>query len=166
MTRSSRSTNHSWTNRLMEREIASVRPDWPGPMQHLILGLLSTYRCRLSDFFLHEQVMLLHVILGRGEQLFRAHDRSLFFWHHTNGCWLRSEGARVCFRGGVFVDAGRSVPFIANECCESGRRAATNWDLAKRRCTDVASFSNGQSRQQNLLMIDTAWAGPEPDERG
>ena len=69
---------------MIEREIASVRPDWLGPMQHLILGLLSTYRCRLSDVFLHEQVMLLHVILEA--------NGSPFFWHHTNGCWLRFEG--------------------------------------------------------------------------
>ena len=104
---------------MIEREIASVRPDWLGPMQHLILGLLSTYRCRLSDVFFARtgDATARHFGGERVSVLLASHKRLLV---EVRGAIAR---ARLCFRQGAFADAGRFVPFIANEICGSGRQA-------------------------------------------
>ena len=79
----------------LEREVSKPlhgRPAWPRELQHLAVGLLVTYRWRLSDVFMREHVEMLHMILGRGERLLVAHERQPYFWNNTVGCWNQYEG--------------------------------------------------------------------------
>ena len=76
----------------MGRWIAEQRPDWPSDLRHVALGALALYRCRLSDVFLHEYALILHIIMGCGDELMRVHDGIPFFWNETEGVWHKYEG--------------------------------------------------------------------------
>ncbi|MCP4241948.1 MAG: hypothetical protein GY772_15440, partial [bacterium] len=72
--------------------IVAAHPSWPPEMQHLALVALHVYKCRLTDVYMREYVMLTHVILGMGRELLRAHDRTAYTWNNLHGVWHRFEG--------------------------------------------------------------------------
>ncbi len=64
----------------VEKFIEENHPNWPSDLKHLALIALHIYKCRLADVHMREYVMLTLVILGRGWELIRAHDRTAYIW--------------------------------------------------------------------------------------
>ena len=62
----------------MQRLIADMYPHMHPRVQHLALVAVHVYKLRLMSVWLREHVMLAHVILGKGEELLRAHERCTY----------------------------------------------------------------------------------------
>ena len=70
--------------------ISCTRPRSTGPVQISICK--NKCRFELHHFF-HESLILLHVILGRGKQLLRAHEKVVhYFWNRHNAGGAKFEG--------------------------------------------------------------------------
>ncbi len=76
----------------IEKLIEDAYPNWPAELKHLALIALHIYKCRLADVYMREYVMLTHVILGRGREFLRAHERTTYIWSDPHGVWHRYEG--------------------------------------------------------------------------
>ena len=57
--------------------IEKKHASWDPYLKRIALGALAMYRCRLSDIYVREYVMMMHIILG-GDYLV-AHDGVIYF---------------------------------------------------------------------------------------
>ncbi|CAK0861021.1 unnamed protein product [Prorocentrum cordatum] len=63
---------------------------WDPYLKRIALGALAMYRCRLSDIYVREYVMMMHIIFG-GDYLV-AHDGVMYFWDGNMRFFEKYEG--------------------------------------------------------------------------
>ncbi|CAK0891385.1 unnamed protein product [Prorocentrum cordatum] len=70
--------------------IEKKHASWDPYLKRIALGALAMYRCRLSDIYVREYVMMMHIILG-GDYLV-AHDGVMYFWSGNTRFFEKYEG--------------------------------------------------------------------------
>ena len=75
-----------------EAWIAREMPTMDPRVRHLALIILHVYKLRLMSVWVREHVLLAHLILGRGEERLRAHERCTYVWDDEKDCWVIFEG--------------------------------------------------------------------------
>ena len=74
----------------VKKFIETKHASWDPYLKRIALGALAMYRCRLSDIYVREYVMMMHIILG-GDYLV-AHDGVMYFWNGNTRFFEKYEG--------------------------------------------------------------------------
>ncbi|MCP4193718.1 MAG: hypothetical protein GY768_24160, partial [Planctomycetaceae bacterium] len=166
---------------LIEQFIETNHEEWPLELKHLSLIALHIYKCRLADVYMREYVMLTHVILGRGHELLRAHDRTTYIWNNPHGVWHRYEGLlpedvytflkkTFLILEGLFRtfigDVDRTDTEVLKAISESFQRHGNDWTRASVAYADAASFCMGGRRepQHRRPRSERVWRRSTPED--
>ena len=129
---------------------------------------------------MREQVMLVHVLLGRGPEWLRAHDRETYCWSQKLGCWelyqgllseelytflkrclLLVEGAFRSLQGEV----RREDDHILQKLDEAFERCDRSWERTSRNWQDAAMFaSEAKGRGKGHRPVENEFAEGADDD--